>query len=234
MPADSELIRSILKLRDAERRVDPRTRDDLADVREQLESIVGLTVTRAEAARQLGVTQAALDKWIKKGEIASVQTPRGRREVPLLEVLELVEEIEATGDRTYRPLSRVIRERRRRSEAAVDLNRLLPRTTRPRSHRSAELQSLAYHRLVAERLSEAIVDAARRRVDRWRNEARVHPTWVAAWEKLLTRPIAEIAETIAADSPKARELRQTSPFAGVLSQQERRRIVEAVEERLAS
>ena len=40
-----------------------------------------------------------------------------------------------------------------------------------------------------------------------------------------------VAKTISADTAHARELRQTSPFAGVLSEPERRRLTRAVQER---
>jgi hypothetical protein len=94
------------------------------------------------------------------------------------------------------------------------------------------LQSLAYHRAVAERLDEHIVDNARRRVHRWRDEGRVHPRWVDEWETVLSKPLPQVARAIGADTPAARALRQTSPFAGVLSEQERRRVLDAVEGRL--
>ena len=40
------------------------------------------------------------------------------------------------------------------------------------------------------------------------------------WGRILEMPIYRIAKTISSDTPRARELRQTSPFAGVLSEQE--------------
>jgi len=49
---------------------------------------------------------------------------------------------------------------------------------------------------------------------------------------VLALPLPRIAKTISADTKRARELRQTSPFAGVLTEQERRRLLRAVEERV--
>ena len=46
------------------------------------------------------------------------------------------------------------------------------------------------------------------------------------WRSLLARPVAEVASAISANSQDARDLRQNSPFAGVLNEQERRRIIE--------
>jgi hypothetical protein len=225
------MVEEILRLRRAEDLADPPLRGELRSVREFLEELAGPTVSRAQAARLLGVSQTALDRWIGKGEITAVLTPQGRREIPLSELVGLLEEIEQLGDRTGRPLASVIRERRSRSADDVDLERLIPRRGR-RGHRVAELQALAYHRLVAERLDEDIVDNARRRLRRWRREDRVDPRWAEAWERVLELPLPRIAKTISADTKRARELRQTSPFAGVLTEQERRRLLHAVEERV--
>jgi hypothetical protein len=226
-----EAIRSIARLRGLERGADPGVRREAAAVRESLEQGVGKTIRRAEAARVLDVTQSALDRWINRGEVSAVLTPSGRREVPLDEVVTLLMELEDAKRTEARPLAHVIRERRRRSEAAVDLDRLLPRSARPRRHRIPELQSLAYHRLVGERLDDRMVEDARRRLQQWRDRKNVHPTWVEAWENVLSKPLGEIVRTIGADSKRASELRQTSPFAGVLSEQERRRLVNGVEQR---
>lgn len=226
-----EAIENILRLRRAESLVDSRLRGEIATAREYLEGLVGPTVRPADGARLLRVSQPALSRWIEKGEISTVPTPEGRREIPLSELVELLDDVERVrGETGSRPLTRVIRERRRRSEEAIDLDRLLPRRRR-RGHRLAELQALAYHRLVAERLDEHLVERARRRLRRWRASDRVHPRWIEEWERVLSKPLPQIAKTISADTARARELRQTSPFAGVLSQQERRQLTRAVEER---
>jgi hypothetical protein len=224
-------IEEILRLRRAERAADPSLRGELRSVREFLETIAGPTISRAEASRLLGISQTALDRWIRSGDVASVVTPHGRREIPLTEIVELLEDVErARADGVRRPLAAVIRDRRRRSSQTIDLDRLLPRQ-RPRTHRIPELQSLAYHRLVGERLNEEIVDEARRRLRRQRESGRLDPRWATEWEGILELPVERIAEAIGADSSRARELRQTSPFVGVLNEQERRRLLHAIEER---
>ncbi len=225
------LIDSIVRLRRAERAADASVRSDITPVREYLEDLVGPTIRPAQAARLLGISQPALSRWIDEGDVASVTTPEGRREIPLSEIVDLVVEVDDLRDEGFRrPVSRVIRNRHRRSEETIDLDRLFP--DRKRGHRAAELQALAYHRAVAERLDEFIADNARRRVDRWREEGRVHPRWADDWKTVLSKPLSQIARAISADTPDARALRQSSPFAGVLSEQERRRLVDAVEERL--
>lgn len=226
-----QAVNVILGLRRAERDSDSRLRDEIAPAREFLEDQIGRTVRPATAARLLGVSRPAMKKWIDKGEIATVMTPRGIREVPLTELLELLEEIdEHRTDHVGRPLARVIRDRERRSKETIDIDRLLPRT-RGRGHRTAELQALAYHRAVAERLTEEMLDAARKRLSRWESSGRIDPRWASQWTRVLALPLPKVAKAISSDSPRARELRQTSPFAGALSEQERRRLVQLVEDR---
>jgi hypothetical protein len=84
---------------------------------------------------------------------------------------------------------------------------------------------------VAERLDEHVVEEARRRLRRWRQNGRIDTRWADEWDRILSMPLRGIARAIGADSPRARALRQTSPFAGVLTEQERRRLARAVEER---
>jgi hypothetical protein len=225
-------IESIARLRRAERLADESLRGEIADAREFLEGLVGPTVRPADAARLLGVSQPALHRWIENGEISTVISPEGRREIPLSELVQLLDDIEKLDAKGARPISRLVRERHRRSNEDIDIDRLLPRR-RPRDHRLPELQALAYHRLIGERLDEQLVDEARRRLARWRVSGRIDPRWADAWARLLTKPIPGVAKAIGADTKRARELRQTSPFAGALTEQERQRLLRAVEQRFS-
>ena len=51
-----------------------------------------------------------------------------------------------------------------------------------------------------------------------RGSARV---WLDEWDKLLEGPISRTLDTLTSRTQRARELRQNSPFAGVLTEQER-------------
>lgn len=228
----ADFIENIVRLRRAENLASPELRPEIASVRTFLETLVGSTISRAEAARVLGISQPALDKWISKGEISSVLTPQDRREVPLAEVVGLLDDVQrARQEQRGRPLTWVLRERARSAREEIDVDRLLPKR-KPRTHRIAELQSLAYHRLVAERLNDSIVDAARGRLRRWNQEGRLHPHWAEEWEHILSMPVSQVRAAISADSSVARELRQTSPFTDVLTEQERVALHRAVEARL--
>lgn len=229
-----EAIQNILSLRHAERRASVAQRDEIASAREFLERLVGRTVRPATAARLLEVSHPALKRWIDKGDVATVTTPEGRREVPLTELLNLLEEVEQhRRGSNSRPLTAVIRGRAKRSVDDIDIDRLLPRKA-SRGHRVAEMQALAYHRLIAERLDAQLLDEARRRLRRWEASDRIDPRWAAEWTRVLAKSLSQVARTIAADTPRGRELRQTSPFAGALSEQERRRLVQLVEARASA
>lgn len=226
----AQILDSIVRLAGVEARAPEDLRGDIGLVRERLEDQLGQTVRPAEAARLLHVTPPALKRWLDKGEIASVLTPSGRREIPIAEVVGLLRDVErAREDGRERALAAVVRERRS-AAARLDLDRLLP-PKRPRTHRDAELQSLAYHRLVAERLTPELVERAARQLDRWERTGRIHPHWAAEWRLLLGKPLEHIKRAITSDAVRARELRQTSPFTRVVTEQERRRLLDAVEAR---
>jgi DNA-binding transcriptional MerR regulator len=228
-----DLVESVMRLRRLDREADRGVRDEIEPVLSYLESVAGSTVTRAEAARLFGVSQTALDRWVRKGEISSVVTPRGRREIPLVQVVDLLEQVrekEGSGDRLA--LASVIRERRRDAEQ-IDPRIVLPSSNRRRrTHKKPELLSLVYHRTVAHRLDEPLVREARKRLSRWRKSDAIHPQWADEWDRVLEMPVAKIAKLISSNSEHARELRQSSPFAGALTEQERRRVVRMVEDRV--
>lgn len=221
-----QLIRNILRLRRAER--GHPAGEDIAAVRADLERTVGSTVSRALSARLLSVSQTALDRRIEQGDVPVVMTARGRREVPLSALVELIEAVdEQRAGKQARPVAAVMRERR------ADAERLDPPTAllgdQPRSgHRDAEVRSLAYHRAVAQRLDRAAIDEARHRLRRWRREGRIDSRYAERWEALLDGPPSTIRRVIGQDSQSSRDLRQNSPFAGTLTAQERRRVLDAL------
>lgn len=225
-----QLLGDVLRLRRAEQG-SPQW-EDIAAVRSHLEKELGHTVPRSVAARALGVSQPALDKWIARGDIATVLSPEARRVVPVREVRNLVEALderrELNPEDPY-PLSSVLRERREHVEQ-LDPEQILPRrfrrSGRRYGHRPAELRGLAYHRAVAQRLDPQVIRDARVQLNRWRSEGKIDERYAARWERVLSRPIDRIARAISQDSQTARDLRQNSPFTGVLSEPDRRRVLE--------
>ena len=93
-----------------------------------------------------------------------------------------------------------------------------------------ERKSLALHLAMIERLVEdptSVLAAARRNLARRR---RADPSGRAAvyldeWERLLEGPFAEVVAVAVGTDHRACDLRHVTPFAGVLSDDERRRII---------
>ena len=97
-------------------------------------------------------------------------------------------------------------------------------------HRVIEARSLAMHCLIAHKIGRdpRLLDVARRNLAAW--SARYGdqpPRALDEWRVILTRPWHEIAALITDAGETATRLRQSSPFAGVLTPIERRRVYEA-------
>ncbi|MDX6690534.1 MAG: hypothetical protein QOG15_1991 [Solirubrobacteraceae bacterium] len=221
-----ELFDSIVRLRRAGREL-PGNRD-IAAVRAALERELGETVSRRLAARVLGVSHTALDRWIKAGDLPLVYSPRGRVEVPVPALLELYEAVEADradGHRRYALTPTMARRREAARRLRVDD---VSGVGEREPHERARARSLAYHRAVARRLRKPMVDEARHVLFRWREQGRIDERYADRWEHLLTRPLPDIREALVDKRQEADDLRQNSPFAGVLSEPERRRIAQEI------
>jgi hypothetical protein len=92
-------------------------------------------------------------------------------------------------------------------------------------HKLAQERSLAYHRVIATRLlqNEWILRNARERVDQWSIEMPERP-YVRMWKEILSRDAESVAGFLVERNELAEELRQSSPFSGVLEPRERWRI----------
>jgi hypothetical protein len=222
------ILENIARLRRAERE-SPSA--DVAAVREDLEAQLGGAVSRSLSAKLLGVSHTALNNWIATGDVPVVISERGRREVPIPALLELrdrVEEERSAGRRRLHTLEPVMVEARRRAERMRPRALIADSRRRSGPHRAPELRSLAYHRAIAPRLRRPMVDEAQRKLERWREEGKVDPRYARAWEEVFALPMPELRKAITADDERGRDLRQNSPFAGLLSEPERRKILEAV------
>ena len=98
------------------------------------------------------------------------------------------------------------------------------------SHRLLEARSLAMHALIASKIvrDPTLSAIPRNNIERWsarwKDDA---PAWLYEWTEMLKQPWSRVAALITEPSERAARLRQSSPFAGVLSKEERRRIYEA-------
>lgn len=94
-------------------------------------------------------------------------------------------------------------------------------------HTRLDLRSLALHAAVAEivRRNPGVIEKALQNLSRWESSA--PGPWIGEWRAILLRPREELLSFLVERSERADRLRQSSPFAGVLSQSERRRIYES-------
>jgi hypothetical protein len=103
-----------------------------------------------------------------------------------------------------------------------------------RSHEWIDRRSLALHARVAAKLETdpQLLDHARANVERW-----LLTTPSAAlleWRRLLrVTPLPQLLELLRSPSETAARLRQSSPFAGLLTPQERQAILSQYESRRA-
>jgi hypothetical protein len=97
-------------------------------------------------------------------------------------------------------------------------------------HRRLDLRSLAMHAVIAKKIArdQSCLKVAQDNLLRWgaRCDSDV-PYWHVEWQAILKRPWREIAAFLTDPGEVATRLRQSSPFAGVLSPAERKSIYDA-------
>ena len=98
------------------------------------------------------------------------------------------------------------------------------------SHRVIEARSLAMHCLAAQKVARnpALLKEVRRTLAAWRSRyGSDAPRALDEWQAILERSWPEIAAFITDPGENATRLRQSTPFAGVLSARERERVYAA-------
>lgn len=99
------------------------------------------------------------------------------------------------------------------------------RTTRDQSRSLLLGHAIASHLI---RDPDKTRSKARANLEQMRMSSTRHSAerWLDEWERLLDGPLVPLLTTLTSPSPRARELRQNSPFAGVLSESERQQVLE--------
>jgi hypothetical protein len=90
-------------------------------------------------------------------------------------------------------------------------------------HDRLERRSLALHRAIAEKVRRqpSLLVIAHENLNRWeRVPNRSQPYW-DEWRRILELPVEEMLALLVEDSPRMTDLRQSSPFAGILEPKER-------------
>lgn len=109
--------------------------------------------------------------------------------------------------------------------------KITPNTDTPRWTRVEE-KSLAVHQRIAAQLlkdPERTILKARSNLDQLRKADRGHSArWLDEWDDLLDRPTDEIVTAMLARTQDAIDLRQMTPFAGVITDAERSEALQSV------
>ena len=102
-------------------------------------------------------------------------------------------------------------------------------------HQLSQERSIAYHRVIAERMlrQPEIREKALQRVQSWMASGAEVPFYARRWAEILAGDLSSIAAFLTDRSELAFELRQSSPFAGVLTPQERWKIWREIRERFS-
>lgn len=103
-----------------------------------------------------------------------------------------------------------------------------------RSHEWIDRRSAALHAAVAAKIeaTPGLIDIARANLSRWLAANPSHA--LREWELVLERSsVHELVEFLRSSTPRAVWLRQSSPFAGVLTREEREAILHFYEPRSA-
>ena len=106
-----------------------------------------------------------------------------------------------------------------------------------RSHEWIDKRSLALDQQVAAKLraDPSLLGRARATLDRWlAQRASAPPAVLREWQEILSRwPFERILDLLASSDEHTRRLRQSSPFCGILSPEERLAILKDYESRRA-
>jgi transcriptional regulator with XRE-family HTH domain len=93
-----------------------------------------------------------------------------------------------------------------------------------------ERRSLHLHRAIARRLErspEEVLARARETLSLMRGNHPEAEKLFREWEVILDRPVSELSPALTDPSPWSRELRQVTPFAGVLTTRERTEVYQS-------
>jgi len=110
----------------------------------------------------------------------------------------------------------------------------MPKSSVLPDHIRIDERSIALHEAIAEciRSNPKLIRIAKENLKRWKEQYLVDgteiPSWLLEWEKIVSHESLEkILELLVSPNEKAGRLRQSSPFAGILSNKDRTKIYES-------
>jgi hypothetical protein len=124
--------------------------------------------------------------------------------------------------------------KRKRDAGLTSVRRWEPAADAPEArysdHRILDARSLAMHCKIVQKISRdpRLLEKAKANLSRW--SAKIDgpkPRYLKEWQEILEKPWLTIAEMMTSMSEDATRLRSSSPFAGILSEEEREQIYAA-------
>ena len=85
----------------------------------------------------------------------------------------------------------------------------------------SRLRSIAYHREIASKFSDALLQHATVNLARAEHNGTTDPRYIARWRALLAQPRDVVIAALHCDDDVMHDLRSCSPFAGALSPRRR-------------
>jgi hypothetical protein len=91
-------------------------------------------------------------------------------------------------------------------------------------------RSLAYHLVIADRIERepGLIAHARRNLERWR-DCNGEGRWMCEWLDILEQPLESVVRLLRDPGQNATRLRSSSPFSGILTEEERLAIAAKVD-----
>ncbi|MCW5961950.1 MAG: hypothetical protein KIS76_17445 [Pyrinomonadaceae bacterium] len=103
----------------------------------------------------------------------------------------------------------------------------LSKTADAQTQNFPDMLSLVVHRLAAERLRSdpQLLEIAKANLQRWLNQTPGVGAWLEWKEILENESLENILKIISAETDEGQRLRSSSPFAGLISEDERRKVI---------
>ncbi len=97
-----------------------------------------------------------------------------------------------------------------------------------KSHDLIDQRSLVFGKLIAERIlvDRNGIDHARKNVERWLLTCSPGTrSTLIEWQAMIDGPLEGLVAVLTGDDERAKRLRQSNPFTGIISEQERHEII---------
>jgi hypothetical protein len=170
---------------------------------EGIQVALGEAVPQRTAARALGVAHPEVSKLISAKKLRTIDNAKGKAQISVESLLELIEDwggVHAVVSKKEERRTRLAEMAAERDDGKSDIQRLM------------ELRALAFHRAMARNLDREMCDRASDVLEEQRSAGVITDDEAEEWEKILDRPVSDVASRMVDMSDAGVELRKSSPF----------------------